>query len=104
MSEPKTIRHDWRDIFRAFKMAFDPKKMFLGYAGLLASLAWCVTVVAFFSALKLISTHPATFIKLVLCSAKEGIPVLVKSVLSVVMPIDGGELFVLSILIFPEFV
>ena len=54
MGETKTVMHDWRDIFRAFKMAFDPKKMVLGYAGLLASLAWCSVVVAFFSALKLI--------------------------------------------------
>ena len=34
MGETKTVVHDWRDIFRAFKMAFDPKKMFLGYIGL----------------------------------------------------------------------
>lgn len=100
MSESKTTRHDWRDIFHAFKMAFDPKKMFLGYAGLLVSLAWCMAVVAFFSALKLISTQPSALIKLVLSSAKEGIPVLAKDVLSAVMPIDCSELFVLSILIF----
>ena len=35
MIEAKTVKHDWRDIFRAFKMAFDPKKMLLGYIGIL---------------------------------------------------------------------
>ena len=31
MGETKAVVHDWRDIFRAFKMAFYPKKMFLLY-------------------------------------------------------------------------
>ena len=100
MGEAKVVRHDWRDIFRAFKMAFDPKKMFLGYVGLLASLAWCVVAVAFFSALKLVHTPPYIFIKLMLGSAKEGIPILGKSLLSAIMPLDFGEFFVLSILVF----
>ncbi len=99
MGEVNVVRHDWRDIFHAFKMAFDPKKMFLGYAGLLASLAWCVAAVGFFSALKLVSTTPSTFIKLVLSSAKESIPVLVKSLFTAIMPLDFGEVFVLLILV-----
>ena len=78
MAETKTIRHDWRDIFHALKMAFDPKKMFLGYAGILASLIWCVVSVTFFSALKLVSTDSYTFIKLILYSNKEGIPAISK--------------------------
>ncbi|WKZ19707.1 MAG: hypothetical protein QY310_03890 [Candidatus Jettenia sp. CY-1] len=100
MGEVKTIRHDWRDIFRAFKMAFDPKKMFLGYSALLASLFWCTIVVALFSALKLISTTPCTFIRLVLCSAREGVPVIARNISHAIMPLDFGELFALSILIF----
>lgn len=100
MGEAKGVRHDWRDIFHAFKMAFDPKKMFLGYAGLLASLAWCVVAVAFFSALKLVDATPYTFIKLVLGSAKEGLQVLAKSLFSTLIPLDFGEFFVLSILVF----
>src|SRR5574341_1246589 len=100
MGETKTVRHDWRDIFHAFKMAFDPKKIFLGYIGILASLIWCVVAIAFFSALKLISTTPCTLIKLVLCSAKEGIPVILKNVTSAVMPLDFVEFIVFGILIF----
>lgn len=100
MGDAKVVRHDCRDIFRAFKMAFDPKKMFLGYAGLLASVAWCVVVVTFFSALKLISTTPGIFIKLIFYSAKEDISILINSLLSVIMPLDLGEIFVISILIF----
>ncbi|MCF6156559.1 MAG: hypothetical protein E3K36_15255 [Candidatus Brocadia sp.] len=99
MGEAKVVRHDYRDIFRAFKMAFDPKKMFLGYAGLLASLVWCVAVVAFFSALKLVSITPDTFIKLILYSAREGISILINSLLSSIVPLDFGEFFVLFILI-----
>ncbi|MEP9409988.1 MAG: hypothetical protein HRF42_01040 [Candidatus Brocadia sp.] len=100
MGEAKTVKRDWRDIFRAFKMAFDPKKMLLGYAGLLASLAWCVVVVAFFSALKLINTTPYTFIELILRSVRESLFILTNSVLSAIIPLDAGEFFVLSVLIF----
>lgn len=100
MGEAKVVKHDWRDIFRAFKMAFDPKKMFLGYAGLLASLAWCVIVVAFFSALKLVSVTPYTFVELISRSAREGVSVLVNSFLPAIMPLDFGEFFVLFVLVF----
>ncbi|MDN3514799.1 MAG: hypothetical protein NG747_10410 [Candidatus Brocadia sp.] len=99
MAEAKTVRHDWRDIFRAFKMAFDPKKMFLGYAGLLASLAWCVVTVAFFSALKLVDTTPYIFIQFILSSAKDGLSVFIKNLLSALMPLDAGEFIVLLVLI-----
>lgn len=100
MGETKTVLHDWRDIFRAFKMAFDPKKMFLGYIGLLASLVWCVIAVSFFSALKLVSTNPYAFIKLVLYSAREGIPLAIKNLLLAIMPLDFGEFVVLAVLVF----
>ena len=100
MGETKTVVHDWRDIFRAFKMAFDPKKVFLGYIGLLASIMWCVVAVAFFSALKLVSTNPYAFIKLALSSAREGIPLAVKNSLLAIMPLDFGEFIVLGVLVF----
>lgn len=100
MAEAKTLRHDWRDIFRALKMAFDPKKMFLGYAGILASVIWCVVAVAFFSALKLVSINSYSFIKLILFSAKEGIPAISKNLLLTIVPLDFGELFVFAVLIF----
>ena len=99
MGKTKAIQHDWRDIFRAFKMAFDPRKMFLGYAGILASLVWCIVVVSFFSALKLISTTPCILLKLILCSAKQGIPIAVKSLLSAIVPLDFSEFAVLVVLV-----
>ena len=99
MGEPKAVKTDWRDIFRALKMAFDPKKMFLGFTGLLASLVWCTVAIAFFSALKLVSTNPYTFIKLVLHSIKESIAVVAKNLLSAILPLDFGEFFVLVVLI-----
>ena len=100
MGETKTVVHDWRDIFRAFKMAFDPKKMFLGYIGLLASIVWCVVAVAFFSALKLVSTNPYAFVKLALYSAREGVPLAIKNLLLAIMPLDFGEFVVLAVLVF----
>ncbi|MCF6157934.1 MAG: hypothetical protein E3K32_05040 [wastewater metagenome] len=100
MAEAKAVRHDWRDIFRAFKMAFDPKKIFLGYAGLLASLVWCVIVLAFFSAVKLISINSYTFVRLIFRSAGEGISAAVKNFLSAITPLDFSELFVFAILVF----
>lgn len=100
MSKVKTVMHTWCDIFRAFKMAFDPKKMVLGYAGLLASLAWCSLVAAFFSALKLIDTTPAFFTKLVLFSVKESVQVIVKSVFSSFIPLDFGKLFAFGVFVF----
>ena len=100
MGETKTVRHDWRDIFHAFKMAFDPKKIFLGYIGILASLVWCVVAVAFFSAVKLINATPCTLVKLILCSAKEGIPVIIKSITSAIMPLHFGEFIAFGVLIF----
>lgn len=100
MGDTKIAGHDWRDIFRAFKMAFDPKKMFLGYAGLLASFVWCIVVVAFFSALKMVSITPYTFVKLILYSAREGIPIVAENLSSAIMPLDLGEFSVLAILVF----
>ncbi len=100
MGETKIAEHDWRDIFRAFKMAFDPKKMFLGYTGLLASFTWCIVVVAFFSALKMVSITPYTFVRLILYSARESVPVVIENFSSAFMPLDLGEFCVLAILIF----
>src|SRR3990172_2066951 len=100
MGETKTVVHDWRDIFRAFKMACDPKKIFLGYVGILASLLWCVAAVTFFSALKLISANPLDILRIALYSAREAIPFVVKNALLAIMPLDFGEFVVLSVLLF----
>lgn len=99
MIEAKTVKHDWRDIFRAFKMAFDPKKMLLGYIGILSSLIWCTIAVVFFSSLKMISTSPSAIIKLVLYSAREGITVVVRDFLLTIVPLDFGELIIFAIII-----
>ena len=99
MNETKTITHDWRDILRAFKMAFDPKKLLLGYSGLLASLVWCLLVLSFFSSLKMISVTPSFIIKLICSSVKEGVPFLARNVLSTLSPMDFGEFVVLVALV-----
>jgi len=99
MNETNTITHDWRDILRAFKMAFDPKKVLLGYAGLLASLVWCLVIILFFSSVKMISATPSFVISLVCCSVKEGVPFLAKNVLSTLSPLDFGELVALFVLL-----
>ena len=99
MDATKTITHDWRDILRAFKMAFDPKKVLLGYFGLLASMAWCLVVISFFSSVKMISASPTFVISLVCRSLGEGVPFLARSVLSTLSPMDFGEFFVLVVLV-----
>lgn len=99
MIEAKTVKHDWRDIFRAFKMAFDPKKMLLGYIGISSSLIWCTIAVVFFSSLKMINTSPSAIIKLVLYSAREGIPVVFRDFLLTIVPLDFGELIIFAIII-----
>ncbi|GJQ50083.1 putative membrane protein [Candidatus Kuenenia stuttgartiensis] len=75
MVKTKTHVHSWRDIFVAFKMAFDPKMMFLGYAGLLISLAWCMTAASFFSALKIINLSPFFFTKIILSPMRDNCPI-----------------------------
>ncbi|MBI5307622.1 MAG: hypothetical protein HZB37_04620 [Planctomycetes bacterium] len=99
MNETNTITHDWRDILRAFKMAFDPKKALLGYAGLLASIVWCLAVMSFFSSVKMISASPSFVISLVCYSVKEGVPFLARNVMSTLSPMDFGEFFVLVVLV-----
>ncbi len=99
MDATKTINHDWRDILRAFKMAFDPKKVLLGYLGLLVSMAWCLSVISFFSSVKMISASPALVISLVCRSVKEGVPFLARNALSALSPMDFGEFFVLVVLV-----
>ena len=80
-------------------MAFDPKKLLLGYAGLLASLVWCLMVLSFFSSLKMISVTPSFIIKLICSSVKEGVPFLARNVLSTLSPMDFGEFVVLVALV-----
>jgi len=97
--EANKHRHSWLDILLAFKMAFDPKKVFLGYSGLLISLVWCVMAVSFFFALKLIETSPFIFIKLILSSVKDGLPIVVSNILPAVTPIHIGEFFVFAVIV-----
>lgn len=100
MVETKIHIHSWRDIFIAFKMAFDPKKMFLGYVGLLISLLWCVMAVSFFSALKIINVSPFLFIKIILSSMRENCPIHGSNFSSIatIFSIGGFVVFVIIIL------
>ncbi|MGQ3683898.1 MAG: hypothetical protein ACUBOA_02605 [Candidatus Loosdrechtia sp.] len=100
MTEEKIQRHDWRDIFCAFKMAFDPKRMFLGYAAILASLIWCIAATAVFSSLKLFNVTPSVFINLVLSPAKEGLPVIFRNIVSAAVPFNIGEFFAFTVIAF----
>lgn len=93
MDEQKPIAYGWRDIFRAFKMAFDPKIIFLGYIGFLTSLLWCVIAVTLFYALKLVDTSPYMLIKFVLSPAGR----VISAMLSVITPLEIGEFFAVGI-------
>lgn len=57
------IKKDWRDILRAFRMAFDPKKLILGFGGIVASVVLVAIVTGIFNRLGLISLGPKSFIK-----------------------------------------
>ncbi|MCF6148259.1 MAG: hypothetical protein E3K37_06340 [Candidatus Kuenenia sp.] len=99
MVETKTHIHSWRDIFITFKMAFDPKKMFLGYVGLLISLLWCVMAVSFFSALKIINVSPFFIIKIILSPMRENCPIHGSNFSSVVAGFSGGGFVVFVIIV-----
>lgn len=99
MNEEKTVVHDWRDLFRISKMAFDPKKMFLGYAGLVASIVWCAAVISLFSALKMVNTTPCVFLRLVLSSARDCLPAAAKNAALAIMPLDFGEFLALAVIV-----
>ncbi|MDR4507002.1 MAG: hypothetical protein MRJ65_01980 [Candidatus Brocadiaceae bacterium] len=99
MGQIEGMKINYRDIFLAFKMAFDPKKLFLGYLGLLVSLAWSMVVLAVSNGLKLVEVTPFIFIKILLSSVREGTPVLIKNVLLAISPLDIGEVLVSLILV-----
>jgi len=46
----RELKQDWRDIFSAFRVAFDPKKMLLGFVGVFLSLLWIWVVLQGMSA------------------------------------------------------
>lgn len=64
------IKKDWRDIFRAFRMAFDPKKLILGFGGVIATITSFAILATVFNKLGIISLTPKIFINDVIFSSK----------------------------------
>lgn len=56
------IKSDWRDIFRAFRMAFDPKKVILGVGGVIASLVLFIVLISVFKHFGYVDIGPAEII------------------------------------------
>lgn len=65
----REIKKDWRDIFRAFRMALDPKKLTLGLGGVVSSIILIVIVTGIFKYLGLINLGPKAVIKWALFSS-----------------------------------
>lgn len=63
------IKRDWRDIFRAFRMAVDPKKLILGLGGVVSSIALIVIITGIFKYLGLINLGPKSVLKWALFSS-----------------------------------
>src|SRR3989304_3437743 len=93
-----------KEVFRAFRIAFDVKKIFLGFAGFAASLIWVVVIIALLRSMELITTGPEVVLSNVFRSPHIGVPQLWKGFLSTIRPLDVGEgvsivLLVLGLLI-----
>ncbi len=56
------IKKDWSDIFRSFRMAFDPKKLFLAFAGIIISVLFIMVVAGICQRLGFISVSPKLII------------------------------------------
>ncbi|MGR3176859.1 MAG: hypothetical protein ACUZ8E_02250 [Candidatus Anammoxibacter sp.] len=56
------IKKDWRDIFRAFRMAFDPKKLILGFVGVVSTFFVVAILAGIFNRLGFISSTPKSLI------------------------------------------
>ncbi|MGR3320102.1 MAG: hypothetical protein ACUZ8O_16665 [Candidatus Anammoxibacter sp.] len=55
-------KKDWRDIFRAFRMAFDPKKLILGFIGVISTFVAFAVLAGVFNRLGFISSTPKSLI------------------------------------------
>ena len=64
------IKKDWRDIFRAFRMAFDPKKLLLGFGGVIVTIVSFTIITTIFNRLGIISLTSKVFINDVFFSSK----------------------------------
>lgn len=63
------IKKDWRDIFRAFRMAFDPKKLMLAVFGIVSSLILVAILLVICNRFGITSVCPKSLINNVLFSA-----------------------------------
>ncbi len=88
-----------KEVLRAFKIAFDVKKIFLGFAGLVASLIWIVVTVALLRSMELITIGPQEILGNVFRSPHIGVPQLCKIFFSKTIPLDPGKCVSLVLLI-----
>ncbi|MGR3220342.1 MAG: hypothetical protein ACUZ8H_11085 [Candidatus Anammoxibacter sp.] len=58
----EAIKKDWSDIFRAFRMAFDPKKLILGFVGVVATFFVVTVLAGIFNRLGFIDSAPKSLI------------------------------------------
>ncbi|HHT9126166.1 MAG TPA: hypothetical protein ACFYD6_10165 [Candidatus Brocadiia bacterium] len=98
-----------KEVFRAFKIAFDVKKIFLGFAGFAASLIWTVVIIALLRSMELITIGPEVILSNVFRSPHIGAPQLWKVFLSTIKSLNLGNgvsivLLVLGLLIIWSFV
>ncbi len=64
------IKKDWRDIFRAFRMAFDPKKVILAFSGVVTTVISFAILTAIFGRIGLIKLDPKVIINDTFFSSK----------------------------------
>jgi hypothetical protein len=80
-----------KEVLRAFKIAFDVKKIFLGFAGVAASLVWAVVIIALLRSMELINIGPGVILSNVFRSPHIGIPHLCKYFLSTLKYLNPGN-------------
>ncbi len=79
------------EVLRAFKITFDVKKIFLGFAGFAASLIWTVVLIALLRSMELITIGPEVILSNVFRSPHIGVPQLFKIFLSTVKSLNPGN-------------
>jgi hypothetical protein len=93
------ITQDFRDILRGFKMTVDFNKLIFAFVGIVFSIIWVLAVLAFLSALGLISIGPFAIIDNVLVSPRLGLSSLFGIFLSGMATLDWAEYLGLVVLV-----
>lgn len=80
-----------KEVLRAFKIAFDVKKIFLGFVGFAASLIWTVVIIALLRSMELITIGPGVILSNVFRSPHIGVPQLCKFFISTLKWLNPGS-------------